>query len=85
MINYEQIKVRVSNHVALREIEGQIKEQVIGQDYIGVQEAYIVALGLELDLKKQEVDKLIELIKTDYVPIVTKEKIDAASKATEVF
>jgi hypothetical protein len=69
----------------LREIEGQIKEQVIGQDYIGVQEAYIVALGLELDLKKQEVDKLIELIKTDYVPIVTKEKIDAASKATEVF
>lgn len=68
----------------LRFIEDDIKMQNPGQDTITLQESLIDALAINLNLEKVEVQRLKELIRTEYVPVVTKEKVDEALKSVEV-
>jgi hypothetical protein len=68
----------------LLEIEESIKEQLIGKDHLTQAELLIEKLGNDLEIKEKELKKIIELQKTDFVPIITKEKIEKSLKEVEV-
>ena len=68
----------------LAELEEAIKGHLQEEDPISRAEALIDALGKQLGLKNQEIDHLKMLQQTEFVPIVTKEKIEESLRQVEM-
>ncbi|KAI8903730.1 hypothetical protein EDD86DRAFT_250059 [Gorgonomyces haynaldii] len=60
----------------LKEIDAQIKPHLEAEDPITHAEAMIAALGEQLKMSKQEIERLLVLQQTEFVPKITREKIE---------
>lgn len=70
--------------IVLAEVESEIRTFAPGEDPLTLAEDKIEELQKEIFLKKEEIEEIRSLQETEFVPRITREKVEDALKNVEV-